>query len=312
MSRPKQVQKQVEEVNELYRQMIGGEGAPTDDGKDTSDESKSDTEEPPAQPKAEPQTVEADEFKHKYRTLQGMYNALDAKFRTQSAELADLRKALEEKEKAPPPVTKSVATDLTEEEVEAYGDSIDIMRRVANQVSAPLLEEIERLNGVIQNLNKSVVPTVKKIETSQAELSQERFFTTLSNRLPNWEQQNQDDKFLDWLDEVDPISGQKRQAYLDQAVSKQDVEQVVRIFTAFPGTVTTQTPKPKPSSELEKQVTPGRGHSSDTRQPQEDKVYSPEEIKAFYAAVARGDYREKGQEKERIEAAIFRSLSSKS
>ena len=61
-------------------------------------------------------------------------------------------------QKAPPP-----QSTLTDEEREEYGESIDVMRKVTQEVVTPYQQEIERLNQMLAQMQGSVVPRVEQL-----------------------------------------------------------------------------------------------------------------------------------------------------
>lgn len=58
-------------------------------------------------------------------------------------------------------------------------------------------------------------------------------------------------------------------------------------------------------SQLEKQVSPGRGRSGAAHTPSEPKMYTPQDIKSFFADVQKGKYKGREEERDRIERDIF-------
>jgi hypothetical protein len=63
--------------------------------------------------------------------------------------------------------------------------------------------------------------------------------------------------------------------------------------------------KAQPSSQLEKQVSPGRGRSGGAGVPSESQTYSTEDIKMFFNDVRMGKYKGREDERGRIERDIF-------
>lgn len=83
----------------------------------------------------------------------------------------------------------------------------------------------ERLN----ELRPEIESTKKQVYQS----NEARFYGELSNAVPDWETVNTDERWLQWLAEVDPLSGLPRQAYLDNAAQTLDAGRTVALFKAF-------------------------------------------------------------------------------
>jgi hypothetical protein len=64
-------------------------------------------------------------------------------------------------------------------------------------------------------------------------LSEQEFFAELDRAIPWWEPQNTDAGFLVWLADVDPATGQTRQARLNRAFENRDVDTAVQLFSAY-------------------------------------------------------------------------------
>ena len=150
MGIPKQVQKQSEEVQELYKELNGEtETAQVEKTEATEVPVEQPIEQPSYSvedqaPKSEPQEqVESDaqpkeSWEQKYKTLQGMYNAdvprLNAKNREVNARVSQLEQLLGTMQQSAKP-EEPVSTDplITDADMKEYGDSIDVMRRAARE-----------------------------------------------------------------------------------------------------------------------------------------------------------------------------------
>ena len=84
--------------------------------------------------------------------------------------------------------------------------------------------------------------------------------------MPDWEDVNGNQQFLEWLGVTDEMTGVARQAYLDDAANRMDLPRVVAIFNAFKQTVA-PAPQAQPQNqsrkqELERQVAPSKSKAS--------------------------------------------------
>lgn len=327
MSIPKQVQKQSEEVQELYKEL---NSEPKDAQADTpveaeapetpveetaqadSDSVKNVAPESEAEEQGKSDTQEKESWEQKYKTLQGMYNAdvprLNATNRDMQSRVSQLEQLLSTMSEQPAPTQEPVPSEplITDDDVKEYGDSIDVMRRAAR-------EEVNAANGRIAQLEKtiqqlqSVVPQVHQVQAQQKASSEQAFWTQLSSAIPTWQETNENPDFQTWLLSVDPLTGISRQTYLEDAQRNLDVGRVANFFDSWErehGVASTAQEKRPSKAQLEKQVAPGRGRSGRPAV-QEGQKYSPSDITAFFDAVRKGRYKGREEERGRIERDIF-------
>jgi hypothetical protein len=324
MGIPKQVQKQSEEVQELYKELNSETETAQVEKTEATEvpveqpiEQTSDSVEDQA-PKSETQEqVESDaqpkeSWEQKYKTLQGMYNAdvprLNAKNREVSARVSQLEQLLSTMQQSTKP-EEPVSTDplITDADMKEYGDSIDVMRRAAR-------EEVNTANGRIAQLEKTIqqlqgfVPQVQQVQAQQQASSEQAFWSGLSNEVPNWQDINDNADFQSWLLSIDPLTGISRQTYLEDAQKNLDTRRVASFFAAwekeFGTPETARENRSNSNSQLEKQVAPGRGRSGKPAS-QESKNYSPADIQKFFEDVRKGKFKGREEERGRMERDIF-------
>ena len=144
MAVPKQVQKQTEAVQALYKDLNEEDSAPSPEGEAAPIQevvSADSAEEvaPQPEPVEQGEGGQDDDYEQRWKTLQGMYNADTARLSTQNQELSGRLQQMEElistmqATPAPTPEPEQPKSLLTEDEVEEYGESIDIMRKVSPQ-----------------------------------------------------------------------------------------------------------------------------------------------------------------------------------
>jgi len=324
MGIPKQVQKQSEEVQELYKELNGETETAQVEKTEATEvpveqpiEQPSDSVEDQA-PKSEPQEqVESDaqpkeSWEQKYKTLQGMYNAdvprLNAKNREVNARVSQLEQLLGTMQQSAK-LEEPVSTDplITDADMKEYGDSIDVMRRAAR-------EEVNTANGRIAQLEKTIqqlqgfVPQVQQVQAQQQASSEQAFWAGLTNEVSNWQDINNNADFQSWLLSIDPLTGISRQTYLEDAQKNLDTKRVASFFAAwekeFGVPETARENRPNTNSQLEKQVAPGRGRSGKPAS-QESKNYSPADIAKFFEDVRKGKFKGRDEERGRMERDIF-------
>lgn len=269
---------------------------------------------PPTDEQAGGDTSTEETYEQRWRSLQGKYNAeiprLHAERRELTKRVEQLEQLLSSLKEAPAEQPDTPAAKLvTEQDVEDYGDSIDVMRRVFREEAHGLQQENKQLREALRQMQASVVPQMQQLSQRQAVSSEQQFWSELQSQVPDWQDINANKDFHSWLLEIDPLSGAPRQTYLDDAQRSLDARRVAGFFTTWKG-MTGQANAQQPredraTSELEKQVAPGKGRTGGNRTATEPKTYTSEDIKKFFADVQRGRYKGREDERNRIESDIF-------
>ena len=322
MALPAQVQKQSEAVNKLYEELNADQGDVADDAQDTdvTEAADSGEEQAPVTPQREQAggasiDDEEETFEQRWRSLQGMYNAevprLHAEKRELTSRVTQLEQLLSTMGTGDAKQTPQTEPErmVTDQDLEDYGDSIDVMRRVFREEASSLKQENQQLRQLVQQMQANVVPQVQPLSQRQAVSSEQQFWSELHRTVPDWQEINNDKQFQTWLLEVDPLTGVSRQTYLDEAQKSLDASRVARFFDTWKGLTGTPSAQnarsAQTSSELEKQVAPGKGRSGGPKNSGDPKTYTPQDIRDFFADVQRGKYKGRESERDRIERDIF-------
>lgn len=279
MSLPRAVLEAEEKANKLHEELLKQKQQP-ESGEQTGEQPPA---EPPAEPPVPPQpqgdstpppTPGSDEqLEHRYKVLQGKYNSevprLAAENKDLKAKLHELEVQFETMKNAVPPEPL-----VKPEEIEEYGEGlIDVARRIAREELAAKQAEIDALKSRIDSISNV---TNQKVETD--------FFKSLTAMVPEWEQINQDAKFLAWLDEVDELTGETRQTLLSRAEKSRDADRTAKFFTAFKKTSSSWAASS--TAALDQQVTPLTNKSPNT--PPSKKIWTRAEVADFYSRVRQG------------------------
>ena len=328
MALPEQIRKQDEAVQELYKQINGEvEEQPelvaaqpsADDTQNYADDQPVEESAVPSPAKADDERVPEETVLQKYKTLQGMYNAEVPRLHQQNRELNQRLQQLEqllasvstqqkESSRASAPVVAKLVTDA---DIEEYGDSIDMMRKVSREEVGSVASRLSKIEEALNSLQSSVVPQIQEVSKRQAASSEQQFWSDLSNAVPNWRDINDDQDFQSWLLEVDQLTGISRQTYLEDAQRQLDSRRVANFFSTWmnitgrAAVAQSADRSPKPQSELEKQVTPGRSRNTGTPANSKGKVWSAADITKFFDDVRTGKYHGREQERDRTERDIF-------
>lgn len=257
-------------------------------------------------------TKDEETFEKRYRTLQGMYNADTARLRSENQQLnhrlTQLEQLLSSLSTTSAQTADVVDKLVTDKDVEEYGDSIEVMRRVAKEERNTADRKLAELEQMFRQMQTSVLPKVEQVAHKQAVSAEQSFWSELSMRVPEWKEVNADAQFHEWLLDVDPLTGLSRQTYLEDAQRNMDINRVVSFFTTWQGQNSQSVAQPTrhaAASQLDKQIAPGRGRSSGTPSTEQSKMYAPKDIQKFFDDVRKGVYRGKEVERDRIERDIF-------
>lgn len=284
MALPKAIQQQVDDAEALERQMM---------------DAKSETappEPPPPEPEApvvKPEVpAQPDVWKHKYDTLQGMFNAQSAQWTEQRKTMEADIQALHMKiaDLASVQATQAnVTADTDEKDVEMFGtDMVELTRRIARKEAAKVEAVFEQQLSARDNYIKQLEAKVGTVSDKQQVSERDRFTAELGMKVPDWQAINADQGFLLWLGELDPIYGMPRQAALDVAANAADANRVAAIFNAYKALA---NGTPATNVELERQVAPPKTRSGPVvAANSKTKIWPEGEIKQFYDAWRRGEY----------------------
>ena len=335
MALPEQIRKQIEAADEQIKKLSGEpEGVSPDQSaddaaSDTASAQQADDAEKNVQPAAVSEQNRGEDpnsetYAQRWRTLQGQYNAEVPRLRSANKDLqarvAQLENLLSTLSTAPTPSAAPAAPQsahklVTDDDVAEYGESIDMMRKVSREEVGSLLGKISQLEQTIQHLTTSVsgtvIPQVQHVARQQAASAEERFWQGLTQRVPNWQQINNDQDFQSWLLEIDPLTNSSRQAHLEIAQRELDVNRVIAFFNAYTAASGKFAPPAnaqpnRPASELERQIAPGRSRGTGgAAAGSTAKTYTPDDIKTFFNDVRAGKYRGRETERDRTERDIF-------
>ena len=330
MAIPEQVRKQSEAVQELYKQ-LNGESAPAGDtptedetvgSEDTSRFADEVGNDDAAQALVGEQTTGASDsedensetYAQRWRSLQGSYNATvrqKSELEQRVQQMEQLLANLSQSQTSAPTQTnqeQALPRYVTDDEVDEYGESIDVMRKVSREELVPVAQRLAQIEGLLQQMQATVVPQVQAVSQRQQVTAEQQFWSDLTNYVPDWRDVNDNEAFQSWLLEVDPLTGVNRQTYLEDAQRSLDAHRVSAFFRAWlesTGQATVARSTPKPAAQLEKQVAPGRSRGAGTTAAKQPKTYSPDDIKKFFDEVRSGKYKGREQERDRTERDIF-------
>ena len=319
MALPKQVQAQIVELEELEKKLqaqkkpklVKDEQVETDTEQldteaEVTEEAVEATTEPDEAKSADTSPTDvADEFEQKYKTLRGKYDAevprLHQQVRDLNGKLDELAKSMEAKPK-PPTKSKEKVSYVTDADRAEFGEElIDVQRRVAQEVSQEYTERMEQQDAVIQKLQEQLAKTGNDV----GEMS---FTQRLHSVVPDFAEIDNDERWVAWLNEHDPMLRGPRRDQAAAAFQAGDVEAVLHYVNLFKGSIAQPEPAPRDQrqSELEKQVAPNRSANSVRTQSanQNSKLYSSKEVDNAWTKVRALNTKGKYADAEKLEAEL--------
>jgi hypothetical protein len=279
----------------------------------------------PEAPPSAPQGGEGDPWEHRYRSLKGRFDTQTTMLQGQESRISQLEGLIATIRTAPqnnpPPQAQRL---ITPEEERDYGvDFLEVVSKKAREDLGPQLQQISsRLDNISTRLE---VDEDQRIESAQQQL-----WSYLDEQVPDWQEINASDEFLQWLALPDEFSGVIRSTLITQAFERHDAPRVARFFNGFlaeeAAATGTQRPGAGPRAQappapppnggngrqangkvpLERLAAPGRARTGATSEvPSEKPMISTAQIAQFYADVAANRYRGREAEKNALEAQIF-------
>jgi len=317
MALPKQVQKQSEAVQELYKELNEPEEntvgeTVVEEELPTADSVEETAAESSVEQSGDRQSGE--NWQQKYKTLQGMYNAEVPQLRQTIQELEgkvyqfeNLLANINQQNQNQQAQQAQQLKLISDEEAEEYGETLDVMRKVSKEEFGNIGSEVNALKAQIAQLSQHTASQTQQLSSAVGQTQEELFWNRLNALVPNWQEINATDGFKAWLVEVDPLSGVSRQAYLDEAQSRLDVDKVAQFFTTWSSLNGEVSARPTTkSSELEMQVSPKKGRSStSTPSGGSKQTWSQADIAKFYDDIRKGRFKGRDDERSQIERDIF-------
>lgn len=234
-------------------------------------------------PVAQPPTPK-DDFEHKYRVLQGMYEAdvKQLKAAVRDLTVAQSNRAAEQSPAAAPTVDPK--------DVEAFGnDMMDMVQRYVTGAVNTLEARVQALEAQLGSVTQDTAQT-----------KEQQFYALLGQLVPAWRAVNETEAWLQWLGVRDEVYGLPRQAALDNAFGRLDAPQVAKVFSAYISSIPAAPAIPS----MDNQITPDGAGSSAPQVQAAKPILSERAITAFYNDKARGAYAGREAEADAIEAQI--------
>lgn len=212
---------------------------------------------------------DAAQWKHKFDSMQGKYNAEVPQLRAEIAQLNETIKNLndiivnlkpqkiEAGEETHADVTPQES--LNESDFEDYGDEVVTLAKKVNA----LIEENQTLRTELKNTRGEIAvfgETVDSVSETVKSATQKSFEAELRALVPNFLEINAMQKWLEWLGQTDEWDTVWRQQRLDEAYATGDARKVASFFKRFGQEAGVKIPgsngKPKKKANLDDQIEP--------------------------------------------------------
>ena len=216
-------------------------------------------------------------------------------------ELSNFREEMTAKKEVPtkPKEKVSLVTDADREE---FGeDLLNVQRKVAQEVAQDYEEKLEQQNSVIKALQDKIAGTDKQVGETQ-------FSQRLVNLIPDFAQVDKDERWVEWLNEYDPMLNGPRRVLAQEAFDKSDADSVAHYVKLWRQSFAEPEVDPRAGrqAELEKQVAPNRSANSvDTKKVgKEAKIYSEREVNGAWTKIRNLNTKGSYDEAAKLEADI--------
>jgi hypothetical protein len=292
MTLPKQVEQQLKELEVLEKQLQ----APVEPEETAASEEPAEPQVPQAAEVVPTEPVAQDvDWEQRYRTLAGKYDAEVPRLHTQVKELAAQLQALQQTRPEPPQDTPPERF-VTDEDVEAFGsDMIEVTRKVAKEVAAQYDKKLSAYESKIAALEQRLMQTGSQV-------GEMTFEQRLLRAVPDFDLVNADERWISWLNEVDPVIRGPRRVMAEQVYNAGDVEGVAHYVNLFKQTLAPVQPDTR-QAELERQVAPSRATGTAQVTPQA-RQYTAAQVELLFAKVRDLNIKGKYDEAAKLEAEL--------
>jgi hypothetical protein len=265
------------------------------------------------------------DWKAKYHTLQGMYNADVPRLQKDLKAASDRIDALidEIAELKTKQVTADPAPAAPSPEPEPVSAPAALVAAIGQEAADALIAAItSQVSGIRSDVDKTLAPVREQVDNATKTAEQlaverendrrARFMAKLTERVPDWQEIDNDERWHAYLMERSREARRPRQELIAEAYRDGDLDAVVGFFEAFkekvgatppapPAPSVDPTPAPDPARvALERQQVPAPSGRSAAPASGPKKIWTQAEIRKFYAEVAKGNYpRDKAVEIER-------------
>ena len=265
----------------------------------------------PTNPAAPAQAPADDGWEQRFRSLEGRFNAQTQELREErgarqrfEGQIAELTMRANQAQQATQPVP---GQEPDPNDVETWG--ADMLGAARRQARAELMPEIQRLTQRLAQVESTATTAGQRVNQA-----------TLESQLaalvgPDWNSTNHDQKFIDWLNQIDEFSGQPRMNLMRAARDTGDAARVARFFNAYrsqhtAGQPATANPGHTPAGAAPVNLADLAAPGAPARAPGNGATPGPvvvttKDMQQFYSDVAKGKYKGRETARQQRESEIF-------
>ena len=311
---PQQVQDAADEADRLEKSLQPPEAAPE------TPQAASGTPEPTPPPRAPappaPTQVKAEEdWRQRYLTLQGMFNAEVPRLNHQIKELTaqvHARPAVPSEPAKPALHTAPPPQLVTDKDVETFGsDLVDLIKRQSADIVSAERARMGEITARLESENADLKKQLGGVVERQGATTRQVYMSEVFQLVPDVDAINVDANFISWLAQVDPLSGLTRQSYLNNAWEQFDAHRTANLFNAYKAANGSAGAPSAPHAdtaheELRRQVAPDtrKGADAPSGEGESTRIWRKADIERFYTDVTKGFYASKPAELKRLETEI--------
>ena len=275
---PSAVQKQADQAEELARK-VAAAGELEEETPEVTEEVEAVEE----QVTEEEAPSSQDDWEHKYKVLQGKYNAEVPRLQEENRKLQGDMRLFQEKldllerfiaEHQTQSASQAPTTEVSEDE------SVVQLKEDFPEVYSGIMKLLEGFRAEIQQMLEDRVQPVSQAAEQTALAA---FKARLSALVPGWMELNTDSGFLEWLKVRDRFTGLTRHEILMKAFEDRDADRVAEFFLAYES-----ENQPKKTSHTPTVPPQGKPYSPKVDAGPQGKYWTAEEVKDFYTKKALG------------------------
>lgn len=183
------------------------------------------------------------------RRLQAQLQTTQGRLDDATRQLQVAQSRLEEVARLPPPApvapTPPPAPLISDKDREEYGeDLISLIGRVLDHKIGSRLDDAMAKISMIEGRLGRVDSSVQSVRQTAQQTAQQRYEAQLDSLIPGWSEVNEEQGYIDWLENRDTLSGKKYMELLLDAHQSMDAARVSSIFLLYKPELRASAPQP--------------------------------------------------------------------
>lgn len=249
-------------------------------------------------------------WQHRFKTTEGILNSTNRRhaeeLKARETRLAEMQAQINElaNKAAVIPKQYDIRQYISPENITQFGEDLPkVILEMASKVSKEAAqEEVSRV------LKQELEPVRNQVKLTQESAQQElvnNFWKSLQRAVPDYQVVNGDPKFLNWLSEREGFTKFTRDDVLKEAERNMDSDTVIELFQAFK-----KSAVPAPPVDVRRKVLPESSAPTNPAPVDEAPLFTGEQVQRAYNDFARGLYRGKLDEWNKLEQRMNEAIRS--